>query len=437
MNLRPLFPHAKGRPWLAAFVSLFAGLVATPPARAVVTFDFQYADAAGAGFNDPNHPEYKAALVSAGQAMGSYFAHTATITMTVTSTNTPRNSTLATAGSGLISTNGSAGFFRTIVQAKVISNGAVDLNGADPDGAVNVNLGANFQYDPNAAVGANQVDFRATIIHELTHAFGFISYIAQDPNTQPTLYSTFDSFLTDSSGNPLINPGTYAFNPSETFTLTGGNSTLMASPAQAGQYFNGSNARAGFGGNPVPIFSPSPYQPGSSGSHTDDNTRATHGEIMNAAAETSAMAGAAMPRTYSAPEAGIMTDLGYTLAAAHASFFTGEVALQGGVYYLSFANGKIFGYYNYDAGNPRFVYHYDLGFEYWFEANDGANGVYFYDFKSGHFFYTSPTFGFPYLYDFSLQAFLYYYPDPANPQRYNTNGVRYFYNFSTGQTFSQ
>ncbi len=430
-------PFSKRWHLLSALVALCCGFGFIPRAAAIVTFDFQYADAAGTGFNDPNHPEYKTALVSAGQVMGSYFAHTATITMTVTSSNNPNSATLATAGSALISTNGSAGFFRTVVQAKVISNGATDLNGSDPDGQVNVNLGGRFQFDPNATVGANQVDFRATIIHELTHAFGFISYLAQNPTTQPTLYSTFDSFLADSGGNPLINPNTYAFNPNETFTLTGGNNTLMTSPSTSGLYFNGSNARAGFSGKPVPIFSPNPYQSGSSGSHTDDNTQGTHGELMNAAAETSAMTGVTMTRVYSAPEAGIMKDLDYTLASSHASFFTGEIALQGGVYYLSFANGKIFGYYNYNATDPRFVYHYDLGFEYWFEANDGANGIYFYDFKSGHFFYTSPTFSFPYLYDFTLKAFLYYYPDPTNPQRYNTNGVRYFYNFSTGQNITQ
>ena len=99
------------------------------------------------------------------------------------------------------------------------------------------------------------------------------------------------------------------------------------------------------------------------------------------------------------------------------------------------ANGNIFGYYEY-LSTPGFVYHFDLGFEYVFDAADGHGGVYLYDFKSGDYFYTSPTFPFPYLYDFTLKAFLYYYPDPTNPQRYNTNGVRYFFNFSTSQIIS-
>ena len=113
------------------------------------------------------------------------------------------------------------------------------------------------------------------------------------------------------------------------------------------------------------------------------------------------------------------------------AFFTGEVALANGVYYLAFANGNYFGYYSF-LPNPAYIYHFDLGFEYVFDAADGKSGVYFYDFASGTFFYTSPTFPFPYLYDFSLNSVLYYYPDPNNAGHYNTNGIRYFYDFNTG-----
>ena len=124
------------------------------------------------------------------------------------------------------------------------------------------------------------------------------------------------------------------------------------------------------------------------------------------------------------------------LLTAHPDFFNGEVALGGGIYYLAFPNGQIFGYYGYFS-DPHYLYHQDFGYEYLFDAGDGAGGIYLYDFASNGFFYTSPTFSFPYLYDFNLQAFLYYYPDPKNPQRYNTGGKRYFYNFSTNQIISK
>ena len=113
------------------------------------------------------------------------------------------------------------------------------------------------------------------------------------------------------------------------------------------------------------------------------------------------------------------------------AFFTGEVALANGVYYLAFPSGNYFGYYSFLV-NPAYLYHFDLGFEYVFDANDGNSGVYLYDFASSTFFYTSPGFPFPYLYDFTLNSVLYYYPDPNNPGHYNTNGVRYFYDFNTG-----
>ena len=120
-----------------------------------------------------------------------------------------------------------------------------------------------------------------------------------------------------------------------------------------------------------------------------------------------------------------------TPVGTHAAFFNGETALGNGVYYLQFPNGTPFGYYSY-LTDPRFIYHFDMAYEYWFDANDGHSGIFFYDFASNTFFYTSPSFPFPYLYDFSLNTVLYYYPDPNNPGHYTTN-PRYFYNFATGQ----
>ncbi len=96
-----------------------------------------------------------------------------------------------------------------------------------------------------------------------------------------------------------------------------------------------------------------------------------------------------------------------TGTSSHPPFFTGEVNLGSGVYYLQLSNGNIFGYYNYQFFPV--LYHYDLGFEYFLDANDGKAGAYFYDFASSHWLYTSQTYSFPYLYDFTLQAILYYY----------------------------
>ncbi len=133
------------------------------------------------------------------------------------------------------------------------------------------------------------------------------------------------------------------------------------------------------------------------------------------------------------PRPGWLARLHNEGTSTHAGFFTTEVALGNEAEYLAFpANGNVFGYYGYLA-DPHYIYHFDLGYEYWLDAADGKDGVYFYDFKSGGYFYTSPAFPFPYLYDFTLNTVLYYFPDPKNPGRYNTDGQRYFYRFDNGQ----
>jgi hypothetical protein len=128
-------------------------------------------------------------------------------------------------------------------------------------------------------------------------------------------------------------------------------------------------------------------------------------------------------------------DVYYVRVSPTAAFFTGEIPLGNGVYYLQFPNGTPFGYYAY-LSDPHFIYHFDMGYEYWFDANDGHNGIYFYDFAANTFFYTSPSFPFPYLYDFGLNTVLYYYPDTQKPGHYTTN-PRYFYNFATGQIITR
>ena len=119
-------------------------------------------------------------------------------------------------------------------------------------------------------------------------------------------------------------------------------------------------------------------------------------------------------------------------SADHLAFYAGSVAASNGLKYLAFPNGTPFGYYAF-LSDPSFIYHVDLGYEYVFDATDGASGVYLYDFKSNGFFYTSPGLPFPYLYDFNLNSFVYLFPNKDNPQSYSTDGTRYFYVFSTGQ----
>jgi hypothetical protein len=121
-------------------------------------------------------------------------------------------------------------------------------------------------------------------------------------------------------------------------------------------------------------------------------------------------------------------------SAQHTGFFAGEASVGSGVYYLQFpaapqGDGNIFGYYNYTYW--PILYHYDLGFEYFQNANDGVNGAYLFDFASGHWWYTSPL-EFPYLYDFTFNSWLYYDPNGSDPGHYTSN-PRYFYDYAAGE----
>lgn len=116
-------------------------------------------------------------------------------------------------------------------------------------------------------------------------------------------------------------------------------------------------------------------------------------------------------------------------------FFNGQTSLGNGNFYLAFTNGTPFGYYNLGSFNFPLFYHSDLGFEYFFDANDGQGDAYLYDFASSTFWYTGPTL-FPYMYDFSLNDWLYYYPNTSQPGHYTTN-PRSFYDFGTGKTITK
>jgi hypothetical protein len=107
------------------------------------------------------------------------------------------------------------------------------------------------------------------------------------------------------------------------------------------------------------------------------------------------------------------------------AFFNGSSNVTREISFLQFSNGTPFGYYNTADFTFPLFYHYDMGFEWFFDANNDTHGAYLYDYSSSTFFYTDPTL-FPYLYDFTLNSWLYYFPDANNPGHYTSN-PRWFY----------
>ncbi|HZV35965.1 MAG TPA: hypothetical protein VFB72_15425, partial [Verrucomicrobiae bacterium] len=117
----------------------------------------------------------------------------------------------------------------------------------------------------------------------------------------------------------------------------------------------------------------------------------------------------------------------FCYSVAPAPFFTGEKALGNNWYYLSSGPNNIFGYFS--LIDFPYVYHQDLGWEYFIAAGDAQHGGYFYDFTDEAFFYTEPAI-FPYIYDFKANAWMYYLPLSGSPGRFTSN-PRWFYNYST------
>jgi hypothetical protein len=271
------------------------------PASAVVTFQF---DLSGATHFASN-PGSQAALEDAAAILGSFFDHTATIQIAVTSENDGSGS-LASAGPEFFGLFPSGFGNRGVPGSKIL--GGADANGASPDANLTIDFGYTWDFDD--VVASNAFDFKSTVIHELMHAVGFLSTIARDgtnlfdpldPPGSPAAWVPFDEFVGDATG-VLIDPTTFALNVARWNTASVGGTGVGN-----GLFFWGPNAMALHGG-PVPLFSPNPWEEGSSGGHLDDEFFDPEALLM----ESSTLPGASA-RSFSAVEEGILRDLGFSI----------------------------------------------------------------------------------------------------------------------------
>ena len=279
INLLNLFRPAATQ----AFVRVKQGAV-----QSLLTFDFNY----GSGSRYWSSAA-RGALEATAEMLASYFVVSTPVTLTfaVTATNSAFSSTLASSGSDLI--DDGAGFFDTVIQHKILTG--VDSNGSAADGTIDWNFGPGWGF--GATVPSGQYDFTSTATHELLHTFGFISNVDQSGSNTGRNWLTFDSFITTSNGTPVI--GDNSWNTAYNTNLTGGN---------GGLYFNGAHAVTVYGG-PVPLYTPRPWESGSSMSHLDDSKFTGRNEkLMNA--QVSMGQGV---RNVSPLELAIMQDLGYTI----------------------------------------------------------------------------------------------------------------------------
>lgn len=280
----------------SASTSTAVGVYEQPAGTDRITFTFNYVNGSQWWSSAA-----RAELAATAIYLSSYFVatHNVDVTYNVTGQYSLGGSTLAFAGSDLTSSD--AGFYPTVVQNKILTG--VDSNGSAADGTITWNFG--YPWGLGNSVSSSQYDFESTAMHELLHTFGFISVVDSAGKNTGSNYTTFDSFITTSTGTSVWNGTT--FNTAYNTNLTGGN---------GGLYFGGTNAVAAYGTG-VPLFTPNPWESGSSISHLDDKTfngSAGHAEqLMNAASDTGMGV-----RTLSAAEIGIMKDLGYTMVSQSA-----------------------------------------------------------------------------------------------------------------------
>lgn len=234
--------------------------------------------------------ERRDALQASATAVAAYLMVNAPVLLTydVTGEDDSSSTTLAAASSELVSS--APGFFGTVVQNKLIHG--VDANGAEADGEIDWNFDSDWALGD--VVGDDEYDFKAVAMHELMHSFGFTSRVRQ-VNTR-VHWPVFSSFIVTAGGHKPIGAD-FKWDTAYDDYLTGAN---------GGFYFGGANAVAAYGGL-VPLFTPNPYESGSSMAHLDDKTFTGADEkMMNAKTGTGLSV-----RVLSPIELAILKDIGY------------------------------------------------------------------------------------------------------------------------------
>ena len=218
------------------------------------------------------------------------------LTYDVAGEDDSESTTLAAASSQLIST--SPGFFGTVVQNKLLNG--VDANGADADGEIDWNF--DSEWGLGDVVSDDEYDFKAVAMHELMHSFGFTSQVRQ-VNTR-LHWPVFSSFIVTANGVRPIGAD-FTWNTDYDDYVTGAN---------GGLYFAGANAVAAYGGL-VPLFTPNPYESGSTMSHLDDATFTGADEKMMNAKTGKGLS----VRVLSTIELAILKDIGYIVVVPQQS----------------------------------------------------------------------------------------------------------------------
>lgn len=225
-----------------------------------ITFTATYLDPANVGFNDPTEGAARKQVVQ------DVFAYLNTI---INETGTCDVIFEESLNNGASPTLASAGTLHFTAPSRFSAGLAFDhiTTGVDPEGSVadiysTFNFGHSW-YAGSGTVPAGQYDMFSVLLHEIVHGLGISSLTLENGTSaflvdhSTSVFTTFDDLLRTSPGDVKVwNSSTFAF---EGGSLTGGDNSIR---------FNGTGAQSSFpGGLFPPIYTPNPYQSGSSVAH--------------------------------------------------------------------------------------------------------------------------------------------------------------------------
>ncbi len=141
-----------------------------------------------------------------------------------------------------------------------------DLSSGDPHITANFNSNfTNWYFGTDGLTPLDRYDLMSVVLHELGHGLGFVGSMDVEGGEGSWGLNTpfpivYDRFTENLQGQQLLDTALFQ-NPS----------TELAGQLQSNQlFFNGSHARAGNGNNPVQIYAPLTWEPGSSFSHLNE-----------------------------------------------------------------------------------------------------------------------------------------------------------------------
>lgn len=271
-------------------VSLALLLLVPGLAPAQITWQFDFQDPAGVGFNSPVVPPGETltigqlrrnSLTAATAYLNTVLDGRGTVNLTVVPSITAAGDpTLGFFGPGQFADV--AGSFQNGGVYQAARTNALPFAGPAGSGGFNFAADTPWNYaGQQAPLSPTAFDLTTVAAHELTHSAGFLSALTATGGSQlgARAYTGFDQSLQTGAGDPAAGrlfdtargSPTYGAFVGPAGTLTSGTSYFADPPVPVttNLYFGGAYTREAFGG-PVPIYAPNPYEGGSSHSHVID-----------------------------------------------------------------------------------------------------------------------------------------------------------------------